>query len=101
MSADWKQLTRSLCEMHNLWGAAALTVKGENPALAGKAYVNLTDDKDLLVVESEELTPKVVRAWLWKLRKQRKVQRSRAVLWSAVDQERRRLPRGAAGFAIG
>jgi len=86
MSIHWKQLTRDLCELHEKFGAAALTLSGDNPTAEGLEYEQVTEDADLHRVDGAIFKPKALRSWLWEIRKESALAAKRTVVWTAYDE---------------
>ncbi len=100
--ADWKSLSRLLCEQHNATGVAhvrpwdppgAIVVDNTGERLgAGNAplhyqAVNISIDQSQLVTfPGHHLAPKKVRQHLWRKRGERGLQREYFFLWSVYDQ---------------
>ena len=82
---NWKALTSSVCNAHNDQGISLLSKAGEDLFDSGHTVVNTTPETDMLRVPGKELHPKPLRRYLWENRKDRRVSRDRAALWTLYD----------------
>lgn len=92
MGTDWKQISRLLADMHNEHGKGAVTLEGDNAFAKAvdedRAFYNLGSPQRDVEWGARELTPKMIRRWLWDLRKDEVLQRPNVFAWTAWDEEK-------------
>jgi hypothetical protein len=88
VTASWKTISKALAHYHNELGCGVVSLAGE-AVLQADGYVNMCQDEEMLTVPGKRISAKQVRTWAWTLRRSRKVQRERAVLWSVYDDATR------------
>lgn len=69
---NWKSMSRLIAEMHNTHGKSAVTLSGDNAfarAVNEELGFKELDAPHLAMSwKDEELTPKMIRRWMWELR---------------------------------
>ena len=70
--AKWKQISKLMAEMHNTHGRSAVTMGGENAfAKAVDSELSFKEISEAHLLASwkdVELTPKMIRRWMWDIR---------------------------------
>jgi hypothetical protein len=86
-TVDWKSVTKKLVDQHNKLGVALVACDEETLVQGDWDVANVSSDEEVLRMEGTKLKLKEVRTWLWRQwRKRRAIKRSRAVLWSCIDE---------------
>lgn len=88
MSPDWKEVVRTLVEMHSEYGAAVVNFDADIPNPDQEDPVLVTPEEEIYREQGSDLTPKKVRGWLWHNRKKEWSEPvPNAVLFSAIDPD--------------
>jgi hypothetical protein len=89
MMADWKQIAKTLTDMHNSGQEGAVLIGA--PKTVGE-FRNLTTDERLGEIDGDQVTAKEVRRFLWDHRDETDGQGR--FVWSKYDQDRGRTVLG-------
>tara|TARA_R110002051_G_scaffold173655_3_gene243961 strand:+ start:1993 stop:2352 length:360 start_codon:yes stop_codon:yes gene_type:complete len=89
---DWKQISKLLAEMHNEYGKGAVTLEGENAfskaVEENQVFYDLGSPQRHMEWEEETLTPKMIRKWLWELRKDDILERKDVFAWTVWEEDK-------------
>ena len=88
--AQWKEMSKLLTEMVADFGKGAVTFEGENAF--GLAVDKGLKFKDLGLEDHEvtwdkPVTPKMVRRWLWTLRKEKALETPNVFVWALKGED--------------
>lgn len=87
---DWKELSKLMTEMHNDYGRSAVMVSGENAfanALENEtALQDITTEDIETSWETQKVTPKQIRRWIWGIRHNDKMKEPSTVIWTGWDE---------------
>lgn len=89
--AKWKQISKLLAEMHNTHGRAAVTMGGENAfakAIDSELSFREIPEAHLLTSWKDvELTPKMIRRWMWDIRQDEVLKEENVFAWTVQNEE--------------
>ena len=89
--AKWKQISKLLAEMHNDHGRSAVTMGGENAFAKAVdselSFKQLPDEHLIISWDDKELTPKMIRRWMWDIRRDKALKEDNVFVWTVQNED--------------